>query len=108
MESYSKLDALKLKRKCELKSYITEMSMKEARTQFKIRTRMFPCKMNYQGDLSNVKDIWRCNDCRNIDTQAHILWCPAYKKLRKGKSLDNDDDLIEYFQKVFTIRMKND
>ena len=82
------------------------MTMKEARMQFKIRTKMFPCKMNYQSDPSNKKDIWRCDDCRNIDTQAHILWCPEYKKLREGKSLDNDKDLIEYYQKVFSIRSK--
>ena len=41
-----------------------------------------------------------------IETQDHILWCPAYHELREGKSLESDKDLIEYFGKVMKIREK--
>ena len=108
MENMSKLEAMKGEKKCELKSYIQELTMKEARLKFKVRTKMFPCKFNFQNDPVNIKKIWKCDDCNNVDTQAHILWCPAYKNLREGKSVDNDKDLIEYFQKVYSLRTKEE
>ena len=36
----------------------------------------------------------------------YILWCPAYAKLREGKSMDRDQDVLDYFHKVMVIRNK--
>ena len=48
-----------------------------------------------------------CDSCEKaVDTQAHILWCPAYMNLREGKDINSDDDLIEYIGKVMMIREK--
>ena len=44
--------------------------------------------------------------CGNIDSQSHILWCDAYRKLREGKSLDSDRDIAQYYYKVMLIREK--
>ena len=40
----------------------------------------------------------------SIESQSHLLWCPAYKNLREEKNLNNDDDLLEYVKKVLEIR----
>ena len=52
-------------------------------------------KWNYKSDPQNMRDLWRCDSCKsNIETQKHILWCPAYVDLRAGKNLKEDKDLI--------------
>ena len=56
----------------------------------------------------NKESLWQCTGCGNIDSQAHILWCPAYKELREGKSMESDEDVVEYIQKVLDIRDKLD
>ena len=70
---------------------------------------------NQVSDPRHRAELWRCDSCsslldpdscNNIDTQSHILWCPAYRKLREGKSLDNDKDIVNYFRQVMVIRSK--
>ena len=39
-----------------------------------------------------------------MDSQAHIVGCPAYAALREGKDLESDADLAEYYQKIMKIR----
>ena len=105
--SYSKLDELKGETRCEIKPYLKELTMKDARLKFRLRCKMFNCKMNHSSDPKNTQSLWKCDSCMvNIDTQSHILWCPAYAKLREGKSLDCDQDILDYFHKVMTIREK--
>ena len=106
MEKYSKLDKMKLEAKCEMKDYLKDMTMEEARTHFRIRTRTFNCKMNQSSDPKHRAELWKCSACGNIDSQSHILWCDAYSKLREGKSLDNDRDIAQYYYKVMLIREK--
>jgi hypothetical protein len=68
---------------------------------------MFPCKMNYMNNPKYKSELWSCDSCEtHIDSQSHILYCPAYKQLREGKSLTSDSDVVEYFKKVVEIRMK--
>ena len=103
MERYSKFGEMK-KEEFGRKAYISNMKMDDARLQFRIRTRMIKCKMNQPSDKANKETLWQCTGCGNIDTQSHILWCPAYQGLREGKSLSKDEDLVEYFRKVLAIR----
>ena len=64
-------------------------------------------KFNFKNIQNYANDNWQCDSCeKSIDTQSHVLWCPAYQNLREGKSLDSDDDLIEYITKVMVIREK--
>ena len=107
MEGMSKLEQMK-NEEYLLKPYINEMSMQDARMQFRLRTRMLKFKMNQPSDKTNKATLWECNGCVNVDTQAHILWCPAYQELRVGKSLEEDADLVEYYRKVLLIREKMD
>ena len=102
---YSKLSKRDLeKEKFELKSYIYKMKLRDARTYFRIRSSMIPAKMNMKGNPKFAAELWRCDDCQSMDSQSHILWCPAYAPLREGKNLDDDDDLIKYYQTVMKIR----
>lgn len=91
--------------KFERKQYINEMTMKEAQTNFKFRTHMTNVKFNYKNDKKYREELWRCDSCKSaIDTQSHILWCPAYRELRIGKNINNDSDLVNYIQKVMKVR----
>ena len=90
ISEYSKL-------KNEEKKYITEMFNR-------IRRNMMPVKMNQVSDKNHAKNLWKCAECGNIDSQTHILWYPFFLTLREGKSLENDTELVEYFKEVFKTR----
>ena len=91
----------------EEKPYISEMSMIDARMLFRIRCKTNDLQMNQQNNKIYAKNLWKCSECGNIDTQSHIVWCPYFASLREGKSLDNDSDLVKYFHEVFRIREAN-
>ena len=89
------------------KKYLTEMTMYDCRIHFLLRSRMFSCKMNFLNDPKFKADMWRCDSCEKcIDSQSHILYCPAYIQLREGKSLSSDQDIVDYFKEVLRIRTK--
>ena len=102
---YQKLDVMK-NEKFKQRDYIRRMNMHDARLNFRIRTKMINCKMNQSSDRKNKETLWKCDGCGNIDSRKHILWCPAFRDLRKGKSMDSDTDIIDYFRKVLKIREK--
>ena len=85
------------------------MSKYNARINFSLRARTFPCKMNTMNNSKFKADMWRCDSCEScIDSQSHILYWPAYKDLREGRALSSDDDIVLYFREVLAIRMKLD
>ena len=104
--NYKKLDLEELKaEQFERKSYMTDLNMQAARTKFALRTKMTKTiKLNFKNDPINKKTLWKCNDCDSIDSQEHILWCPAYGHLRTDKNLEDDKDLTRYFQQVLQLR----
>ena len=83
------------------------MDLFKARTFFRIRTKMIKCAMNQSSDAGNRAALWKCKACGYVDTQTHILHCPRFIDLREGKSLESDQDLVEYFSKVLKIREDN-
>ena len=91
----------------ETKQYLRESNLDDARLLFKYRSKMLDCKFNYKNDKQYSKELWKCDSCQSaIESQDHILWCPAYTDLREGKSIHNDKDLIVYFTEVMKIREK--
>ena len=104
--SYKKLDHKKCTEdKFELQPYLTNLQTNQARQQFRLRSFMTKTvKMNFPSDVGFKKQLWKCQHCPNIDTQAHIQHCPAYEHLRAGKNLDNDQDMVKYFQQVIAMR----
>ena len=84
------------------------MSMSEARMFFRIRTEMIRCKMNQSSEPVNRATLWKCTACGYVDTQSHLIHCPAFKDIREGKDLGSDNDLVDYFTKVLKIREELD
>ena len=60
--------------------------------------------MNRESDPTYAAELWKCDGCGNLDTQSHIIWCPGFAPLREGLDIDNDKDVIHYFQEVFKLR----
>ena len=70
---------------------------------------MTEAKFNFKNDRNYRKELWLCDWCEKaIESQSHLQWCPAYKNLREGKSLDSDKDLVNYIQSVLVMRDKLD
>ena len=68
------------------KEYLKDMKMVDAQTFFKFRTNMTNIKYNYKHNENYARELWKCDSCMTaIDTQSHILWCPAYLELRQFK-----------------------
>ena len=66
---------------------------------------MTQVKFNLKNDKKFVYENWKCDSCDSgfIESQSHLIWCPAYSHFREGKDLKNDKDLIEYIAKVLNI-----
>ena len=60
--------------------------------------------MNQSSSRFNKQTLWQCSGCGCVDTQSHILHCAAFQHLREGKSIENDQDLVDYFTQVLKIR----
>ena len=89
----------------ERKDYLTRMNLTNSRVKFSIRSKMLDIKFNYSAKYE--RELWLCDSCcSSIETQSHLLFCPAYSTLREGKDLSNDDHLIGYIQNVMQIRTK--
>ena len=106
---YKKIDTKEIaEENFERKTYMTDLRMDQARTKFKIKTKMIKnVKLNYKNDPKNVKALWKCSECALIDSQEHLLWCDGFEMLRKNKDLTRDNDLTSYFQQIMKIRDKS-
>ena len=91
----------------ERKDYFKNLTVDQIRTKFRLNTRMTEAKFNFKNDHNYRKELWLCDSCEKaIESQSHLLWCPAYANLREGKSLDSDKDLVTYIQGVLAMREK--
>ena len=89
----------------ETQSYIENMRLEDARTNFRLRCSMLrTVKMNQKSNAVFAGQLWACNQCGKIDSQSHIMWCPALASLREGLNIDNDLDVVHYYQKVISLR----
>jgi len=108
MLNYSKLKEIgKSEESLGTKDYLKNMSLRYSRTMFRIRSFMTNVKMNKKSDKTYAEALWKCDFCKSLDSQSHILWCPAFSPLREGKSLNSDLDLVKYVQEVMRIREAN-
>ena len=91
--------------KCQDYIHISKMKISQSRTNFQMRSKMLDIKFNYSAKYE--KDLWLCDSCCSaIETQSHILFCPAYASFREGKDLKSYDDLNAYVQNVMKVRTK--
>ena len=96
-----------------LKPYMRTLSVADARTRFRIASKMtLHIKMKFQSDSRFAQDLSTCEGCRHFggigyrDTQQHVLICPAYLEFRKDKDLSNDKDLVNYFKLTLAKRVE--
>ena len=106
IREYKKLDYAMLKtEKFEMKSYLKEMNLADARLRFSLRAKMTrTVMMNFKAVPEFKKKGWKCEAFGELDTQEHIMVCPSYLHLRSGKVLSNDTDVVEYFRQIIHIR----
>ena len=106
MESYKKVNKEVLQNeKFGPKDYLSNLPLSKARTLFKHKYGMTEkVKMNFKGNATYARELWKCNHCKNQDSESHLLWCSKYEDMRKDFNLKNDSDLCSYLQKVFKSR----
>ena len=106
MIPYKKLDhKLLTNEKFELKPYFKQLNLSQARMKFSLRSLMVKTvKLNYPSDPKYSHDLWTCWHCPQMDSQIHILTCDGYRDLRQDKNLEQDKDLINFYQQVLKRR----
>ena len=91
--------------KFECKEYLSSLPICHARILFQHKYSMTEnVKMNYKGDPSFARTLWKCQKCGNQDTESHLLWCSGYSEKRENLDLDSDKDLCKYLQKIIQER----
>ena len=103
---YKKIDYREMSKETfEVKPYIKNLHLSEARDKFRLRSFMTrTVKLNFVSDKKFAAEEWSCWHCTKIDSQTHIRICPAYQHLRDDKDLDKDHDLVVYFREVIKLR----
>ena len=111
MKSSSKLRSSEMiNENSELKPYLKNLSVTDARHIFKKRASMNQfVKMNYMNEFKNIRSLWLCDSCKtSIDSMGHVLWCPSYSDLRTDKDMKDDQVMAKYLHDVMLIRSKLD
>ena len=105
-KKYKKISYDEMKKESfEVKSYLKDLSLSDAKLKFAIRTKMVrTIQANFKGEQQYKSNNWKCVGCGKLDTQEHVLGCSAYKHLREGRCLDNDKELVRYFRSVISMR----
>ena len=116
--SYKKINFEHLsEEKFERQSYLTNLNISEAHLRFKLKAKMTPTiQMNFPSDAEFASNLWTCSGCTDNamgdkvvgsrDTQQHGMVCLGYADCRENKNLDDDRQLVTYFQHMIKHRLK--
>ena len=54
----------------------------------------------------NILTSWRCQACNQVvkEDQEHLTLCEGYQKLRADAELGNEQQLVEFFNRVMAKR----
>ena len=109
VEKYRKLDSRTLeKEKFERKSYIETLNIHDARTKFALRSKMLnTVKMNFKGVRQYAESKWLCDQCKEPDTQEHLLTCVGYSILKIGRDLSKDKEQVEFYRQIVKLRSRD-
>jgi hypothetical protein len=88
-----------------VKEYMLVNNIEQSRMLFRIRTKMLELKVNIKGRYENNLSCKACSSSE-LESQSHVLDCPAYEELRNGLDLTKDKDMVTYFSQVMQLRMK--
>ena len=87
------------------KEYFSKLNLAQSRIKFRERNKcMTTCRVDYPSDLANIKAMFQCFHCDQIDTLSHWRECQMYAKFRESKSFDHDEDLVAYYQQIINFR----
>ena len=104
-KSYKKLDFVKLSsEEYGMHSYVKSMTVSSARVFFASRAQMLATvQHNFKHKPEYVANQWRCV-CSQPDLQAHLQTCSSYLHLQQGLNLQDDNDLVRFYQLVIEER----
>ena len=108
---YKKLDYLSLSNEeFGLKEYFSTLNLDQARIKFRERAKCLKtCKMHFPSDWLNIKTMFQCRNCDEIDSGAgHWITCPGFQHLRKSRNLEDMSQLVTYYQEIIRIRDENE
>ena len=105
-ERYKKVDSLSLAcEEYEKKEYFNKLNLAQSRIKFRERSRcMTTCRVDYPSDPGNIKAMFQCYHCEKLDVLSHWRECNSYAQFRESKCLDNDADLVLYYQQIINLR----
>ena len=62
-------------------------------------------KEKYKNKYRNATNGLKCDFClTQVESQSHVLVCPAYDRLMEGITLTSMDDLVKYYREVLIMR----
>ena len=103
-DSSRKLQDIKNSDFSKLQPYFNDRSIENARTKFKIRTKMLE---NMPGNMhKNVENGLKCDLCPDEMTQNHCVLCPGRMIEREGLDMNDLDDLVIYFSNILDRRRR--
>ena len=105
-ERYKKVDSLSLAcEEYERKEYFNKLNLAQSRIKFRERSKcMTTCRVDYPSDPRNISAMFQCYHCPKVDVLSHWRDCIFYAKFRESKSLENDVDLVGYYQQIINLR----
>ena len=107
VNNYEKLEDLK-NDNFGRKDYLSSKSIDNFRMMMRMRSKMVNVKENFKNMYKFRRNGLSCDSCQSqeVESQSHVLRCPAYDKLRVGLDLTKQDDLIRYYREVLAHRDK--
>ena len=89
------------------KDYVEKKMIQQVRQQYKTRVKMLPFAGNFSHDRRFSRTEWLCKCRQAREVEGHLTSgkCPVYGDIKGGyANLDNDDDLVKFFQEILDRR----
>ena len=95
-----------IKEDCGLKDYVKEGNLYTVRKQWEVRCYMLRVAGNYPSHKKYEATSWRCQACPYMvrEDQDHLTHCSGYADLKIGVDLNNDEELVKFYNRVMKRR----
>jgi hypothetical protein len=89
-----------------IKEYVKNGNLYTVRSTWEIRAFMLRVAGNYSHHSKYLATGWLCQACRLQvrEDQDHLGSCAGYEDLREGKDMDDDNELVKFYQAVMRRR----
>ena len=92
-----------------IKDYFFKLDLARARLKFRVRASCVKtCKIHFPSDKQNIETMFTCpqTQCSHIDSLSHWSRCESYAHLRKSRELNDDFQLLNYYQDIINLRIR--